>query len=77
MLPLPSSLSALLYALSSSQLAFRHATEYAKPYSPRLLSYAKFKFQTGDLAAARTIIIDVSGIRFITSFGVRQWLRAM
>jgi hypothetical protein len=31
----------------------------------------------GDLAQARTIVIDVSGIRFITSFGVRQWLRAM
>jgi hypothetical protein len=31
----------------------------------------------GDLSLARTIVIDVSGIRFITSFGVRQWLRAM
>jgi hypothetical protein len=30
----------------------------------------------GELSA-NIVVLDVSGIRFITSFGVRQWLRAM
>ena len=30
----------------------------------------------GDISA-RTVVIDIQGVRFITSFGVRQWLRAM
>ncbi len=30
----------------------------------------------GDLSAS-VVVLDVGGIKFITSFGVRQWLRAM
>jgi DNA-directed RNA polymerase subunit RPC12/RpoP len=31
----------------------------------------------GDLGAASTAVIDVSAVRFMTSFGVARWLRAM
>ena len=31
----------------------------------------------GELAGARTVVLDIQGLRFITSFGVRQWLRSM
>ena len=31
----------------------------------------------GDLGAAKTVIINVSGMSRMTSFGVRQWLRSM
>ncbi|HEX4417008.1 MAG TPA: serine/threonine-protein kinase, partial [Kofleriaceae bacterium] len=31
----------------------------------------------GDLGAAKTLILDVSGMTRMTSFGVRQWLKAM
>ncbi|HEX8114326.1 MAG TPA: hypothetical protein VF516_41635, partial [Kofleriaceae bacterium] len=31
----------------------------------------------GNLGAARTVILDVSGMTRMTSFGVRQWLKAM
>jgi hypothetical protein len=31
----------------------------------------------GDLSGARVAIIDLGGITFMTSFGVRQWLRSM
>ncbi len=31
----------------------------------------------GDLGQPATVVIDVSGITFVSSFGVRQWLRAM
>ncbi|HEX8114324.1 MAG TPA: hypothetical protein VF516_41625, partial [Kofleriaceae bacterium] len=31
----------------------------------------------GDIGAARTVVLDVSGMTRMTSFGVRQWLKAM
>src|SRR3954466_9667639 len=31
----------------------------------------------GDIAAARTVVLNVSGMTRMTSFGVRQWLKAM
>lgn len=31
----------------------------------------------GDLGGARTLVVELSAVKFITSFGVRQWLRAM
>src|SRR5690348_11821252 len=31
----------------------------------------------GDLGPAKTVVINVSGMTRMTSFGVRQWLRAM
>ncbi len=44
-----------------ADLAFKRTTEYAKPRSSRLLTYAKFKMQTGDLAAARHSLEDIMG----------------
>lgn len=31
----------------------------------------------GELADARVVVIDLAGVTFMTSFGVRQWLRSM
>src|SRR3954447_15331476 len=31
----------------------------------------------GDVGAARTVVLNVSGMTRMTSFGVRQWLKAM
>ena len=39
--------------LPQAELAFKRTSEYAKPHSSRLLTYAKFKLQNGDLAVAR------------------------
>lgn len=31
----------------------------------------------GDLGAMRTVVLDLGGVTFVTSFGVRQWLRSI
>lgn len=46
--------------LTAADSAFKRAADLSPPRSPKKLSYAQFKLQTGDTAGARRLLEDVS-----------------